>query len=893
MLKDRLYALEASAGSGKTFSLVARYLSLLFKDTDASEIIAITFTNKASNEMQTRLQKALFEPVENNPLYILISDISGLSIKEIEQKQFRVKERFLQSHLNVMTIDKFINKILRKFCWYLELSNKFEIAPESKESFFERFLDNLDDNKYQNFVEFAQFESKKQQDILKFFEILYEKDKELPPPPKKPLKIPDESRIFEWANRLKEYVLNGDFSNTAKNGMSFESIEELVSKSWFGKDTLNYRTYKRGYIPQMDEWLNRLYDEVSIYYKAKESYFLYNIYQLYYIYKSTKMTRIKSSGKLDFKDIEHFVYELLQERELDREFLYFRLDSSISHVLFDEFQDTSITQYKIFEPILEEIAFHDNQKTLFYVGDTKQSIYRFRGGQKELFGYVAKRYDVDIDYLDTNYRSTEEIVNFVNEVFPPKYIQPKQKANEKGGYVQVTEIEKDNALHELKKVIVQLNEYGVKDSDIAILVHLNKDILTIEEYLKKELNKSIITHKRSKITTQPSATVLIESIKLLKAIHNEEDGSLYRLNILTILGKEYDPNFTPKVSVYLHPILIIKELMKLYGFSDEASVKLLEFAIDTTDIDHFLYEVESFEGELSATKLDGITVMTIHKSKGLEFEHLIVMDLLGRSSSDTSPVIFNYDEIELKSLSVKFKNRDKIDKSYQEVVNKEKSLKKSDAINRAYVAFTRAKESLIILKNSKSSAYDILSNLSPIERGKIKPSSIIQNPKNKTVTPVTLNQDYGRQDKNEEPKEYKANDYHAIYLGNGVHYLFESGSIESFINHYGNICNIPLALELYKRGKEYKEYQNLCRDAKLYKELGYIIDKKTGVIDLLIEKEDKYIILDYKTATPNDQRAYYKQVREYAKAIKILKSQKSKLEAYLYYLDRNQIVKVV
>ena len=109
-----------------------------------------------------------------------------------------------------------------------------------------------------------------------------------------------------------------------------------------------------------------------------------------------------------------FSHKLTKEQEIDaknslsiKEFIYFRLDSKIEHILIDEFQDTSITQWKIFEPLVDEIASGigvKTEKTFFYVGDIKQSIYRFRGGQKELFNYVLeyyKNFGMEQNYLDT------------------------------------------------------------------------------------------------------------------------------------------------------------------------------------------------------------------------------------------------------------------------------------------------------------------------------------------------------------------------------------------------------------------------------------------------------------------------------------------------------------
>ncbi|XPV54807.1 MAG: UvrD-helicase domain-containing protein [Halarcobacter ebronensis] len=125
----------------------------------------------------------------------------------------------------------------------------------------------------------------------------------------------------------------------------------------------------------------------------------------------------RAKNYLHFNDISNICYELLSTK-IDKEFLYFRLDSNFSHILIDEFQDTSLLQYKILQPLIEEILSSSEFKTFFYVGDTKQSIYRFRGGKRELFDYVLKTNPmVNVEVLNTNFRSCEKVVNYVNQSF--------------------------------------------------------------------------------------------------------------------------------------------------------------------------------------------------------------------------------------------------------------------------------------------------------------------------------------------------------------------------------------------------------------------------------------------------------------------------------------------
>ncbi|RUM45017.1 MAG: RecB-like helicase [Hydrogenimonas sp.] len=880
---ERLYALSASAGSGKTFALVARYLALLFLGAKPSEILAITFTNKAAGEMRERLLSSLQAMPE--AMAQEVAKMSGLSVEEIEKRRPEVFHTFLKSDLKVMTIDKFIHQVLRKFCWYAGLQSDFTVEPESRDTFFERFLEELEENHYYDLINFARFEAQKRQSIADFFELLYEKDKELPP--MEFLVEPyDEEPAMQWAFKLKEFVINGNFSNTAKRMMEFENLSEVIEKSWFGRPSLNYRTFSKGFIEEMDVWLHNLYKETARYYEKKEQFFLSKMFTLYRAYRQSKQNHLKRSGKLHFKDIEHLTYELLRQKDFT-DFLYFRLDARIGHILFDEFQDTSVTQYKIFEPIIEEIAASESDRTFFYVGDTKQSIYRFRGGQKELFLHVADRFNIPVGYLETNYRSKEVIVEFVNRTFP--YVQPPQKAFKPGGYVEV--IEEDEVLESMGKSLQRLFEAGVADEQIAVLTHDNKEILQVGDYIWERFGKVIATHKRAKVAEQPSAKAMIELMRLVYANTKGLQGSLHRLNFLSLIGQPYDPEFQPNLPLQ-RPAMMIKVAMERYNLYDEAAMKLLEFALPLHDLTEFIYEIEHYEEELPPKEVAGINVLTIHKSKGLEFEYLIVLDRLGRGQSDTTPVIFDYDGIDLKAVRMKFKKRDAVDEAFQRVVEKEKRLAGEDRMNKIYVAFTRAKSSLFVIKKSKSSVFDFL-NLSPQTIGKLEvekssnKSSIIHHP-----SFIIKLKDYGRQEVAPPLETYEANDFEAIFLGLGVHYLFETGDQEAFLNRYGALCDTNKALSLAQAGASHMEYIILTEGKKIY-ELPYVYEGDPGVVDLFIDQGERGVIIDYKTTTPHDMSNYMQQLRRYKEALHYLMPQFKEIEAYLYFLDKLNLVKVI
>ncbi|WP_456402095.1 RecB-like helicase [Hydrogenimonas sp.] len=876
----RLQALSASAGSGKTFALVARYLSLLFRGANPSEILAITFTNKAAGEMRERLVASLESM--SPEMAQEIGRMSGLESEAIERGRSGVLRRFLAADLKVMTIDRFIHQVLRKFCWYAGLQSDFEIAAVPKEELFERFLESLDDARYRELVAFARFEEKKSQSFIDLFERLYEKEKELP---ERSFAVEpfDEEEAMRPALKIQAYILDSDAAERVKKTMRFSTLSEVVSCSWFPKESLDYWGFRKVYDPVLDIWFAELKEAVRRYYEKKERLFLSRLFSLYDRYKEVRLGYLKRAGRLHFKDIEHLVYELLRQKEFT-DFLYFRLDARIGHILFDEFQDTSVTQYRIFEPIIEEIASAETERTFFYVGDTKQSIYRFRGGQKALFGHVARRFGVEVDYLQTNYRSRSAIVSFVNRTF--EYVKPPQIAFREGGYVEVAE---GDPLERLGETLERWFALGIPDERIAVLVHDNKEILEVETFVRERFGKPIATHKRAKVTEQPTAKAMIELMRLALCEERGEDGSLHRLNFLSLVGRPYDREFGPQIVVD-RPARMLREIMERYRLFDEAAMKLLEFAIPLHDLVEFCHEVERYEEELPPGEREGINVLTIHKSKGLEFDHLIVLDRLGRGKSDTSSMIFDYRGIELEAIRMKFTNREAVDPEYAEAVAREKRLQEEDAMNRTYVAFTRAKSSLVVLKKERSSVFDFL-DLKVQSVGEPEVDAVDSKVSEEPIPPTFHPRDYGRQEVAPVPERYEANDFEAIYLGLGVHYLFETDDEEAFVNRYGALCDVRRAKELARRSQANTAYR-LLTEGRRFHELPFVYKGRPGVVDLFVDKGESGVIVDYKTVTPHDISGYEEQLRRYREALLHLMPEKKRIDAYIFFLDRQELLKI-
>ena len=490
-------ALKASAGSGKTFALTVRYISLLLLNAKPNEILTLTFTNKAAAQMSQRIYDTLLNLGNDEAILSAIIEETSLSKQEIINKKQLLVEKFISSELAIYTIDKFINKILREFSGYIGINDDFDIKFDDEELLLYKFLTSLDETQFESLIAFAHLENKKLNSIVELFKLLEEKNEkneivEYPKGSYEAVKI----AILEDANSIKEFVDKSDLSKSAFNAVDFNSVETLLDKgkTWLTKMSLSEFSYFKKAKPpvELDENLSHLKQNITLYFQIQESYTLKNLFKIFDDFKSFRDKYNKQRNSLEFSDITNIVYKLL-ENHIEKDFLYFRLDTKYNHILIDEFQDTSTLQFKILFYLIDEIISGNPEvfKTFFYVGDIKQSIYRFRGGTKELFDYVATVFHplLEVELLDTNYRSSNNVVNFVNTTFNnlANYEYDAQKVNSKvDGYVEVCSVsdEKEQFYDEVYKKVDELLIAGVQPNNIAILTYTNADVLAIYEYLK-------------------------------------------------------------------------------------------------------------------------------------------------------------------------------------------------------------------------------------------------------------------------------------------------------------------------------------------------------------------------------------------------------------------------
>lgn len=896
-------ALKASAGSGKTFALTVRYICLLLFGAKPNEILTLTFTNKAANEMSERIYKTLLTLGDDEAYLNGIENEVNLSKEEILGKKNILIKQFSNANLSIFTIDKFVNKILREFCGYIGISDDFEIKNDDIEKLSYEFLKSLNEKDFQTLIDLSFYEKKKFNSIFELFKTILEKNEDI-----EVINIDarlielQKENILKEAFKIKESILSCvNASNSAKNAVDFETFEDLFGRTWLEKENFeDYSYFKKCTNESSKSDFLKLKEELSIYYKIRAGFSLNKIFEVYLKFRDFKFEFNKNKNYLEFNDISNLVYDLLSTK-IDKDFLYFRLDSNYSHILIDEFQDTSLLQYKILEPLIDEILSGDvtKFKTFFYVGDTKQSIYRFRGGKRELFDYVANTNKIlEVEVLNTNYRSCENIINFVNELFLnlPNYEYFKQESVRENGYVEVikdTNLEEEEKFVNIAEKIEELLQNGVNFNDIAILTYTNDDVLSLYYYLKQKFPSiKISTEMTSKLINQQNVKAVINAIKY---IYFKEE--IYKENLNAIIGNKLLT--TLDLEIVLDEISVqevIKELSKKLKIIDENIIKLVEVSSSFNNIVDFVYEIDKLEAIMENSESKGLQILTIFKSKGLEFHTVILLDRIKRKNVDKSSLLFDYENLELKNIFYKIKGYENFNEDYKKAIDKEKKLSLEDEINILYVAMTRAKNNMIIFKKEKSSVFDIL-NMNVCKIGKmINSSNLVKNIEEKSIisyTPLNL----GTQEKQiTKEKELKENHLHSRYFGLATHYCLEMLNNFSFNDLKYTLNLARTRFSNYLSDKDFTDIENrlahlinndffkfLITNSVLTSEQSLIYKEELKIIDLLIYKDDTYYILDYKTTKEELDEEHKNQVLYYKEAIKeIFKT--SNVKSYLVYL---------
>jgi len=898
-------AYSASAGSGKTFALAVRYISLLFMGEAPGTILAATFTNKAAAEMRQRVVDSLRHLEENDAFLDAILSETGLSKEALLQKQPEVLARFLASTSHIVTLDSFFASILRSASLEIGLEPDFATKEQSHEELENYFLQELEvAGLLPSLVKLAiNIEDKRFAKIFELMQSFYKVDPLLPQPKAVHHSV---SKIEEEVEHLRQDMLrllkeNGAAERAVKQ---FEtgSVKELFGKKLFEKEMLEeHPWFKKVITPDMEHLYGKLKEKLLQWAQTRELVVLNMLFRVYDYYKNALIGNAKASGVLSFDDLTYFTYRLLYE-SISKEFLYFKIDARFKHILLDEFQDTSTLQFLLLKPLIDEIfagAGQSELRSFFYVGDTKQSLYRFRGGVEELFDKVAQRYGITIEQMDTNYRSSRHIVEQVNCWFNgvmPGFVSQKSRKGAQEGYVEV--IESEDLLQEAVRQAQRLILLGVDVDTIAFLVSTNKDGQSLQEVCAKAGIHTLLKTSSS-LKNLPKIAALTAMVSYL--FYGERiDAEAMLLRV----GRSLDSIDVSWFSAFMSPLQVLDRLVREFGYFDNDLniLKLLEFASSFTDIPTFLEEFATSNIAVASNSVHGAKIMTVHGSKGLEFEYVIVLDRLRRENSDKSPLLFHYnDALFIDEIFYRISGREYFDKKYAHIIAERKKLSAKDRMNVLYVALTRAVKGLIVLRKPKDSMFDEI-NVSTIKRGEVITQSSALGAQKKAQKADLQNSVlsyYGTQEvkKSEEDEEEK--DMEAILFGTALHYTLEmmgefdnkhlAQAVVALQNRYGQLLGAEKIADIESRVATLiadESFQKILKGAKIGKERLLSYHGELKQIDLLLEYDDHVLIVDYKSSQKFMQK-HQKQVQNYMQAIYALTGKPTK--GMIIYLEKEKI----
>ncbi|MHB8109353.1 MAG: UvrD-helicase domain-containing protein, partial [Syntrophorhabdaceae bacterium] len=485
--KPQIITVRSSAGSGKTYKLAEHYLKVLLTSaladaalqTRMANIVAITFTNKAAQEMRSRIidwmKRIILDiPFDNSPVKPLDDIMRGIITaspdthgpgtswegynEDPARAAFKVRNYLIEamdrrfsellrefSHFNVGTIDSFVNLTLKASALRLDLPPDFEVSMETKELIdlvFRECLQKATEEPrarriFDEFLEgYIELEGDRTSwlpvDVLRSAilalwtqeakenrDFFVPEGSERRALPEIRHDIVDKAQCLLECAAGKNLSFHQNFINALEKCRSPYQEVPLASK-YFEKE-LEKCLKKGGLPPDLSDC--QLWDELrhlrSLYAQALASSRFLPHLDVYAFFKQIFYKEIVELRRIiPIDQLNRLLQGIVNTADFVPE-IYYTLSERYIHFLIDEFQDTSLLQWSNIEILAEEALSRGG--TLFLVGDRKQAIYRWRGGDPDLVKRIAgkyhEQYPVSRLDLDTNYRSAEHIVFFNNTVF--------------------------------------------------------------------------------------------------------------------------------------------------------------------------------------------------------------------------------------------------------------------------------------------------------------------------------------------------------------------------------------------------------------------------------------------------------------------------------------------
>lgn len=809
---------NASAGSGKTFTLVKEYLKVLLQSEDIfrfQKILAITFTNKAAGEMKERVLDNLqaFAEGETNDLLEIILEETLLDRTVVKDRSKKILDEILRNYsaFSITTIDSFTHKIIKSFAYDLGLPLNFEVEMDavsllneavdvliskigSDEALtkllidfsldkadddkswdisrelneFAKILLNEDDTKHfkkladkklNNFTSLKNKLQKHQKQIVSRFKELGEEGLQA-------IKgVQLDHKDFYRSMLPNHFVALAQNPEKAKFFDQSKLRERIEESNFYSKSkSEDVKTAIEGVLPE----LLRLYTESEQLYQqfSMNKLALKSIIPLAVLNNiNQELSHLKEENNLRLNaEFNHLISDNIKDQPAP--FIYERIGQRFMHYFIDEMQDTSTLQWQNLIPLIDNALAQENSNLLL-VGDGKQAIYRWRGGKSEQFIGLGSAKDnpfqitKEIKTLETNFRSYAEVINFNNQFFQhtARFLQNESYkqlfiegnkqliTTKKGGFVSLSFLEKEDKEEEKikypKKILELVKELETDFSlnEICILVRKKKDGIAVANYLSENgidivSSETLLLENSSKVNFIANVLQVIQHpkdkeicLEVLYFLHNHlkvvEDKHSFIAKLIHQPNeklfqelKSYGTSFDLSTFHQLPFYEKIEEIIRGFQLitSSDAYVQffldvVLEQQRKGTSIQEFLDFWSEKKDKLSIVAPESgnaVQVMTIHKSKGLEFPVVIFpydLDVYRQVNPKVwlNELPENYDGF--KELLVPFnKDLNYVNDRGLEIYQQQREELELDNFNLLYVALTRAVEQLYIVTEKKISS---------------------------------------------------------------------------------------------------------------------------------------------------------------------------------------------
>lgn len=788
-IRNTNVVVSASAGSGKTAVLVERLCQLVLKDhISIDSILAMTFTKDAAAEMKARLLSKL---------------------KEQPKTDYILQQMALLETASISTIDSFCLSIVQNYYYKIPISYTMSKQTASSaqtrlafENAYKHAIQDLDLNAYTQLKMYFHSFGKTEEDIQKYIEdilaIINSKSEE---DAKAWMEDIQESytylnpKIMEYAlkyfhnhclamteilnevidqiSKPEDYEIKKDYLSKCLDATSYSDFKvqfELYLKNTIGFkktiDKVDYSKYQTSFKEHETSIVENLFDE-AFYLKDIQNhkdlvetlFELTNKVKLYFQLEKKKMEVI------DFNDMEHFAYQLLQDPMIKEE-----MYNKYQMILVDEFQDTNELQEKIIASFC-----HDNN--VFRVGDIKQSIYGFRQANPKIMQDWMEKEDTNNTplLLQENYRSNASVIEFNNDFYnkimnnellgkqfkdidianvgtkgqmespqyPVRFLYTEYK-NEDGNKATIKKNHNENRFDLIANDIIEKHEAGMPYKSMCVLTRNHAPQEKLKAVFEAYNIPAMITIDHG-FFTNPAIQIVISTLKALEDLTDDISlcaslmSPLFNISFSQIANCCIEKEKGTSLYTSIKNEDFMKSFFELYANKNKTITQLLQYIYafnnfyyasttiqDKNNLDYLLElagqfenqnDIHSFvlqlskdatqdqtqEASLYGKEDDVVQVKTMHQSKGLQFPVVYILSQHEQRDKHGSSCILLDSTLglSLKGLSLDYKL--KYNSIYHLALQTKKELDDlAEEMRVFYVATTRPQKELVIVDTIES-----------------------------------------------------------------------------------------------------------------------------------------------------------------------------------------------